>query len=101
MTAGDSAVLHFANPAAGVCITKAGVGSLSIPANTAEFSGSARLEDGSRVTFDVTVADNGSPGTSDTISINLSNGYSASGTLTGATSESTKGTQDDVIQVLT
>jgi hypothetical protein len=46
---------HFAvcHPAAGVCITKAGVGSLSIPANTAEFSGRGLLDAGTRVTFSV------------------------------------------------
>jgi hypothetical protein len=32
--------------------------------------------------FSVNVTDNGEPGTLDTISISLSNGYSASGTLT-------------------
>ena len=73
---------EFCDPAAGVCITKGIIQSLSIPSNTADFSGSARLEDGSRVMFSVSVTDNGQPGSSDTISISLSNGYSASGTLT-------------------
>ncbi len=75
---------HFAfcDPAAGVCITKGIIRSLSIPSNTADFSGSARLEDGTRVTFTVSVTDNGSPGRSDTISISLSTGYSVTGTLT-------------------
>ena len=40
------------------------------------------MEDGSTVTFSVSVTDNGEPGTSDTISISLTNGYFASGTLT-------------------
>jgi galactose oxidase-like protein/Kelch motif protein len=73
----------FCDPAAGVCITKGIIRSVSIPSNTADFSGSARLEDGSTVRFSVSVTDNGQPGTSDTISISLDNGYFASGTLTG------------------
>lgn len=83
--ANDSSILgrlSFCDPAAGVCLTKAGVRSLSINGNSADFSGSARLDDGTRVTFSVTVTDNGLPGTSDTISISLGNGYSASGNLT-------------------
>jgi hypothetical protein len=39
------------------------------------------LEDGTRVTFDVTVTDNGSSGTSDSFSISLSNSYSVHGNL--------------------
>jgi hypothetical protein len=73
----------FCDPAAGMCITKGIIRSLSIPSNTADFSGSARMEDGTRVRFSVNVTDNGQPGTSDTISISLANGYSATGTLTG------------------
>jgi Galactose oxidase, central domain/Kelch motif len=72
----------FCDPAAGVCITKGKTESLSITGINAEFSGKARLEDGTRVTFDVSVTDNGEPGILDTISITLSNGYSAGGTLT-------------------
>jgi hypothetical protein len=72
----------FCDPAAGRCTAKARVQSLSINGNTAEFSGQGRLEDGTRVTFNVSVTDNGEPGTSDSISISLSNGYSASGNLT-------------------
>lgn len=83
--ANDSGTLgrfSFCDPAAGVCATNAGIRSLSINGNSADFSGSARLDDGTRVTFSVSVTDNGLPGTSDTISISLSNGYSASGNLT-------------------
>jgi hypothetical protein len=72
----------FCDPAAGICITKGIIRSLSIPTNTADFTGSARLEDGTSVRFTVRVTDNGSPGRSDTISISLDNGYSVSGTLT-------------------
>ncbi len=72
----------FCDPAAGVCITKDIIRSLSIPSNTADFSGSGRLEDETKVRFTVSVTDNGSPGRSDTISISLDNGYSVTGTLT-------------------
>ena len=74
---------NFCDPAAGVCTASARVQSLSITGNTASFSGQGRLDNGTRVTFSVSVTDNGEPGTSDTISISLDNGYSASGTLTG------------------
>jgi hypothetical protein len=40
------------------------------------------VEDGTNVTFTVSVTDNGEPGTSDTISISLSTGYLVGGTLT-------------------
>ena len=42
--------------------------SLTITGNSADFSGTTRLEDATRVTFDVSIADNGE-GTSDTFSI--------------------------------
>jgi hypothetical protein len=72
----------FCDPAAAVCITTGKTESLSITGISAEFSGIARLEDGTRVRFDVSVTDNGEPGRLDTISITLSNGYSAGGILT-------------------
>jgi hypothetical protein len=78
-SAGD---FSFCDPAAGVCITTGKTQSLSITGISAEFSGKARLEDGTRVTFSVSVTDNGEPGRLDTISISLSNGYLAGGTLT-------------------
>ena len=83
--AGDSSRLGqftFCDTAAGKCTAKARVQSLSITGNTAGFSGQARLDGGTRVTFTVNVTDNGEPGTLDTISISLSNGYSVSGNLT-------------------
>ena len=78
---GSLGYFSFCDPAAGVCITNAKIRSLSITGNSAEFSGQGYLENGSRVTFNVNVTDNGEPGTSDTISISLSDGYSVSGTL--------------------
>jgi hypothetical protein len=80
VTQGDGFIgyLKFSDPATGTQ-HRARVTSLTITGNNAEFSG--RLPNSS-VTFDVNVTDNGLPGTSDSISITLSNGYSASGTLT-------------------
>ena len=75
-------LFSFCDSTAGVCASKARIRDLSINGNTAEFSGPARLEDGTNVTFTVSVTDNGEPGTSDTISISLSTGYLAGGTLT-------------------
>jgi hypothetical protein len=72
----------FCDPAASVCLTNGEIRSLSINGNTAACSGTARLEDRTKVSFAVNVTDNGSPGTSDTISITLNDGYSVGGTLT-------------------
>ncbi len=85
---------HFAfcDTAAGVCTIKGITRSLSITGNTADFSGEARLDDGSVVTFNVNATDNGEPGTLDTMSISLSNGYSPAAHSRGARSESTKAT---------
>jgi hypothetical protein len=71
----------FCDPAADVCLTNAGIRNLSIDGNTAELSGTANLDDGTKVRYNVSVTDNGEPGTLDTISISLSDGYSADGTL--------------------
>ena len=72
----------FCDPLASVCLTNAGIRSLSINGNTAACSGTARLDDGTKVSFTVNVTDNGSPGTMDTISITLNDGYFVDGTLT-------------------
>jgi len=71
----------FCDPASDVCLTNAGIRNLSIDGNTADFSGNAQLDDGAKVHYSVSVTDNGETGTSDTISISLSDGYSAQGTL--------------------
>jgi hypothetical protein len=71
----------FCDPAAGVCLTNAGIRNLSINGDTADFSGTAQLDDETKVRYSVNVTDNGSPGTLDSISINLSNGYFAGGML--------------------
>ena len=73
----------FCDPAAGVCLTNAGIRSLSIAGNTAALSGKGHLHDGTKVGYRASVTDNGEPGILDTISITLSDGYSAGGTLIG------------------
>ncbi|PYK26466.1 MAG: hypothetical protein DME59_07675 [Verrucomicrobia bacterium] len=49
----------FCDPAAGGCLTNAGIRNLSINGNTAEFSGRAQLDDGTKVRYRVSVTDNG------------------------------------------
>jgi hypothetical protein len=51
-----------------------------IDRNIAEFDGTAHLDDGAQVRYEVDVTDNGQ-GSLDTISIGLSDGYSVSGNL--------------------
>ena len=63
-------------------MTKAKIRTLTFSGNSAELGGTARLGDGTRVTYSVSVTDNSSDGSLDTFSITLSNGYSAGGTLT-------------------
>jgi hypothetical protein len=71
---------YFRDPVAGVRITSAGIRNLSISGNSAHFSG-GQLQHGTEIKFKVSVTGNGSPGTSDTIAVTLSDGYSLSGTL--------------------
>jgi hypothetical protein len=73
--------LSFSDPAAGVAITKSKIRTLTFNGNSADLTGVARLEDGTKVNFSVSVSDLSSDGSTDTFSISLSNGYSASGTL--------------------
>jgi hypothetical protein len=75
-------LFSFCDPVADVCLTDAGIRSVSINGNTAEFDGTAHLDDGTKVRYSVSVTDNGAPGSSDTILIILEDGYSAGGTLT-------------------
>jgi expansin (peptidoglycan-binding protein) len=74
--------LSFSDPAADVSITKAKIRTLAFTGNRADLSGNTRLSDGTKVTYSLSVTDNGSDGSSDTFTISLSNGYSAGGTLT-------------------
>ncbi len=55
--------------------------SLSFNNNQAHFTGTAKIGR-QRISFSVDVTDNGDPGTNDFFSIQVSNGYSASGFLT-------------------
>jgi hypothetical protein len=77
-----SGSLSFSDPAAGISITKAKVRTLTFNGNSADLGGNARLGDGTRVTYSISVTDNSSDGSSDTFTISLSNGYSAGVTLT-------------------
>ena len=77
-----SGSLSFSDPTAGISIAKARIRTLTFNGNSADLGGNARLGDGTRVTYSVSVTDNSSDGSTDTFSISLSNGYSAGGTLT-------------------
>ena len=70
----------FSDPSAGISKLKGKVTSMTVTGNSADFSGNGVLEDGSRVNFEVIATDNGA-GTSDTCSVSLNNGYTASGNL--------------------
>lgn len=74
--------LSFSDPAAAVSIIKGKIRSLTITGSSADFSGIARLGDGSKVRFSVSVMDNSAAGSTDTFTISLSNGYAAGGALT-------------------
>ena len=72
----------FSDPAAGFSFTNAKIRRLSIDGSSAEFTGTADLDGGRSVRFSVRVTDNDDAGSSDTFFMNLSDGYSAVGTLT-------------------
>ena len=76
-----SGSLTFNDPAALISISRAKVRTLTFTANSADLTGTARLGDGSKVTYSVSVTDSGD-GSTDTFNLSLSNGYSAGGTLT-------------------
>ena len=59
------------------------VSSVSVSGNCAQILGTATVNGGGSFGFQVQVCDNGEPGTSDTFSINMSDGYVAAGTLRG------------------
>jgi len=70
----------FSDLDGGIYKLKGRVRSLVVTGNSADFSGNGRLDDGTPVNFQVTAVDNGA-GTSDTFSVSLNNGYTASGNL--------------------
>lgn len=76
--------LTYIDHANSIKVKATSIDSLTIIGNQASIQGSATVNDGREVTYYVVVADNGEPGRgADTFSINLSNGYSASGALVG------------------
>jgi hypothetical protein len=57
--------------------------SVSVSGNCAQIAGTATVDGSGSVGFQVQVCDNGEPGTNDTFSIAMSDGYIAAGTLRG------------------
>jgi hypothetical protein len=78
----DSGSFSYGDPAAGVSIAKAKIRRLTINGNSADFSGTVNLGEGNRVRFSVSVTDNSDTGSPDSLTISLSNGYSAGSNLT-------------------
>jgi hypothetical protein len=80
MPTGD---LTYSDPDANVTFGRVGLRKLTISGNTATITGSVTLDNGTgKVAFTATAVDNSANGSTDTLSITLNNGYSASGTLT-------------------
>jgi hypothetical protein len=76
--------VNFVDHASGLHVRSTDITAyIIVNATTRRIEGTAILNDGSTVTFVVIVTDNGEPGTADTFSISLSNGFTASGTLVG------------------
>ena len=71
----------YADSSAQLSFSTTKLSNLVITGNQAQFSGSAKMGK-QKLTFTVNVTDNGNPGSADTFSISVSNGYSAGGTLT-------------------
>lgn len=57
--------------------------SVSVSGNCAQLNGTATVNGSGAFGFQVQVCDNGEPGSSDTFSINMSDGYAAMGVLRG------------------
>jgi hypothetical protein len=75
----------YSDTGAGLTINASKLSSLFISGNQAQITGTGRIGSGKhkqKVTFTVNVVDNGDPGTNDTFSLSVSNGYFASGNLT-------------------
>jgi hypothetical protein len=74
----------YSDPGFPISFSTTKISSIVISGNQASFSGRAKLDQkhGGKVSFTVNVTDNSADGTSDTFSLSVSNGYSASGTLT-------------------
>ncbi len=75
--------LTFEDRAAGMKVLSQSITFLSISGSTATFNGNCTVNKVAGFTFRVQVTDNGTSGTTDTFRIDLNNGYTASGVLTG------------------
>jgi hypothetical protein len=72
----------YNDPTTPFSFTASKITGLTFNGNQARFTGTAKLTKKSQISFTVDVTDNGTPGTLDTFSIHVSNGYSAGGNLT-------------------
>jgi hypothetical protein len=73
--------LSYDDPTAGFSFSSSKITTLTFNRNQAHLTGTAKVSKKSQISFSVDVTDNGSLGTNDFFSIQLSNGYSASGNL--------------------
>jgi hypothetical protein len=71
----------YSDPATPIAFQAAKIRSLTFNGSQAHFTGTSKIGK-KKVSFTVDVTDNGDPGTNDFFSLQLSNGYSASGNLT-------------------
>ena len=75
-------MIDYNDPATPMSFHSGKITSLTFSGNQAHLTGTGKAN-GKKVSFSIDVTDNGDPGTpNDTFSIQLSNGYSASGNLT-------------------
>jgi hypothetical protein len=72
----------YDDPGTPFSIHSSKITSLSFNGNQAQFTGTAKVGKKSTISFTINVTDNGDPGTNDFFSLQVSNGYSASGFLT-------------------
>jgi hypothetical protein len=83
-TGAPSGNLTYQDHGAGRTVKSTSITSVIVSGNCARILGTATVNGAGVFGFDVTVCDNGEPGKdSDTFSITMSDGYSASGTLSG------------------
>jgi hypothetical protein len=74
--------VSYNDPASSIFFDSSKITGLSFNGNQAHLTGIASHTKKKTVTFTIDATDNGTPGTLDTFSIQLSTGYSASGNLT-------------------
>jgi len=73
----------YSDPTTPLSFSSNKITGLTFNGNHARFIGTAKPSKKSQISFTVDVTDNGTPGTLDTFSLQVSSGYSASGNLTG------------------